>query len=246
MAMGITDTATHFPWLDTTEIATRTRSWPWVTLSYAQTLDGCIAVEPGKPFEISSPETMQMTHRLRTGHDAILVGIGTVLADDPQLTTRLIKGVSPKRIILDSQLQIPLDATVITGENASNTTIITTEEASKEKIARIEERGALVHVLEADDRGWVPQDVLWETIGKMGITSVLIEGGNSVQTECIKGKNADRIVVFVAPKILGTGIDAIGDLGIKNINAAIEIINVKVKRFTSGDLMISGDFKIDE
>jgi diaminohydroxyphosphoribosylaminopyrimidine deaminase/5-amino-6-(5-phosphoribosylamino)uracil reductase len=219
---------------------------PLVTLKIAQTLDARIATSTGNSKWITSKEARIWGHRLRSEHDAIIAGVGTVLADDPQLTTRLIKGVSPKRIILDSQLRIPLDANVISGDNASNTTIITTEEASKEKIARIEERGALVHVLEADERGWVPQDVLWETIGKMGITSVLIEGGNAVQTECIKGKNADRIVVFVAPKILGTGIDAIGDLSIKNINAAIEIINMKVKRFNSGDLMISGDFKKDE
>ena len=101
-------------------------------------------------------------------------------------------------------------------------------------------------VLEADSRGWVPQNVLWPTLGKMGITSILIEGGSSVQTECIKGRNADRVVIFMAPKILGTGIDAIGDLGIRNINAAIELENLTVKMINHGDLMISANFKHQE
>jgi diaminohydroxyphosphoribosylaminopyrimidine deaminase / 5-amino-6-(5-phosphoribosylamino)uracil reductase len=108
--------------------------------------------------------------------------------------------------------------------------LITTELASKEKIARIEEKGAKVLVREPDDRGWVTQADLWRTLGEYGITSVLVEGGSKVHTECIKTGNVDYVNIFIAPKIMGTGIDAIGDLNIRNVNSAINVSDISIKR----------------
>lgn len=212
---------------------------PLITLKIAQTIDGRIATSTGHSKWITSPDSRIMAHRIRAQNDALLVGIGTVIADDPELTVRLTRGVSPKRIILDSQLRIPLDAHALADQSPSRTIVMTTEEASKEKIARIEEKGATVIVTEADERGWVSQKILWPKLAEMGITSVLVEGGSTIHTECIKAGYADRIVLFLAPKLLGSGIDALGDLGIRNVNAAREIRNIKIKRL-NGDLMISG------
>jgi len=213
---------------------------PLITIKIAQTIDGRIATSTGHSKWITAQESRVMSHKLRALHDGVLVGVGTVIADDPQLTVRYTKGVSPRRIVLDSQLRVPLDANVLSPELALGTVIMTTELASKEKIARVQEKGAMVMVLEADDRGWIPQDILWNAVASLGLTSVLVEGGSVVQTECIKGGKVDKFVIFMAPKILGSGIDAIGDLGIRNINAALVLKEVNIKRLPGGDFLLTG------
>ncbi|MBN2000792.1 bifunctional diaminohydroxyphosphoribosylaminopyrimidine deaminase/5-amino-6-(5-phosphoribosylamino)uracil reductase RibD [candidate division KSB1 bacterium] len=217
---------------------------PFVTLKIAQTLDGRIATSTGHSRWITSENAREYSHRLRSENDAVLAGINTIITDDPKLTVYLVKGVSPKRIILDSRLRIPLDANILSEELPNKTVVLTTEQASKEKISRIEEKGAMVVVMEADDRGWIPQKAIWKKLADMGITSVLVEGGNKVITECLKGEFGDRLTLFLAPKILGTGIDAVGDLGIRNINSALRISDMSVKKF-GNDLLITGSLKQD-
>jgi diaminohydroxyphosphoribosylaminopyrimidine deaminase/5-amino-6-(5-phosphoribosylamino)uracil reductase len=215
---------------------------PYILLKVAQTLDGRIASSSGHSKWVTSEDSRSTAHKMRAQYDAILVGIGTVLMDDPYLTVRKAKGASPKRIVLDSQLRVPLDANVLSDESPNKTIIVTTNSASKEKIGRIVDRGSTVLVLDADERGWVPQDVLWKELAKLGITSIMVEGGSQVHTDCLKGRHADEIVVFIAPKLLGTGVDAIGDLGIRNMNSALELENLKIKRLDN-DFMVSATFK---
>lgn len=215
---------------------------PFLTLKVAQTLDGRIATSTGHSKWVTSRSSRHAAHRLRAQHNAIMIGVGTLLTDDPLLTVRYANGVSPIRVILDSKLRVPLDAKLlISSELAPKTIFICTEEASKEKIARIEEKGAMVKILPHDERGWVTWEALLEYLKELGITSVLIEGGNTVQTGCMKSGHADRIAAFIAPKILGSGIDAIGDLGIRNINSAIQLTNVKIRRIKE-DLLFIADF----
>ena len=214
---------------------------PFVTLKIAQTLDGRIATSTGHSKWITAQQSRTMAHKIRANHDAILIGIGTLLTDDPKLTVRYSKGLSPKRIVLDSQLRVPLDAKILSADLAPGTIFISTELASKEKITRIQERGATVQILDKDDRGWVTFPSLWKYIADLGITSVLIEGGSSVQTECLKGSHADRLILFIAPKLLGTGIDAIGDLGIRNINSAIQLYHVQIKKLDE-DYLLTAEF----
>ena len=202
MAMGITDTATHFPWLDTTEIATRTRSWPWVTLSYAQTLDGCIAVEPGKPFEISSPETMQMTHRLRTGHDAILVGIGTVLADDPLLNVRLVDGKDPQPIILDSRLRTPLASRLIQRSDL-HPWIVCSPYPGKDQETALTAAGVRLLRVEQGPDGCLSLLQLLACLKKLGIASVMVEGGSRVISSFLQAGLVDWAVVTISPRWAG-------------------------------------------
>ena len=113
---------------------------PFLTIKIAQTLDARIATSTGNSKWITAQDTRVCAHRLRAEHDAILAGIGTILTDDPKLTTRYVKGKSPKRIVLDSQLRIPLDANVLTAELASGTTIVTTDVSSKEKLPELRKR----------------------------------------------------------------------------------------------------------
>ncbi len=103
------------------------RERPYVTLSYAQSLDGSITARRGEPLAISGPESLEMTHRLRAEHDAILVGIGTLLADDPRLSVRLVAGADPQPIIVDSRLRFPLNARILL--DGRSPWIATTEEA---------------------------------------------------------------------------------------------------------------------
>lgn len=213
---------------------------PLITLKIAQTLDGRIATSTGHSKWITAQASREIAHRIRAQHDAILIGVGTILADDPELNVRHVKGVPPKRIILDSQLRVPLDAKVLSDEIRHLSTVVTTQVASKEKIGRIEEKGVSVIVLPEDEKGWVSQNILWKRFAEMGIASVLVEGGSTVITACLKYRNADRLIVFVAPKILGSGIDAVGDLGIRNINSALSMKNMKVKHVNE-DIMITAD-----
>ncbi len=218
---------------------------PFVTLKIAQTLDGRIATSTGHSRWITSESAREFAHRLRAEHDAVLTGIDTIITDDPKLTVYLFKGVSPKRIILDSRLRIPLDADVLSEELPNRTVVLTTEQASKEKITRIEEKGALVIVMEQDERGWIPQKAIWNKLADLGVTSVLVEGGNKVVTECLKSEFGDRLALFLAPKILGTGIDAVGELGIRNINSALKIDGMSVKKLGT-DLLITGSLKSND
>lgn len=212
---------------------------PLITLKMAQTLDGRIATSTGHSKWISSEDSRVIAHRLRGRNDAVLVGIGTLLADDPHLNVRHVRGPAPHRIILDSRLRVPLDAHVLSDDAPYLTIIATTAAASREKISRIQERGATVLVLPEDERGWVDLDGLWKKMADLNITSVLVEGGSTVHTEFLKRKNADRMVLFIAPKILGSGIDAIGDLGIRNINSALSLTEMRMRNL-GGDVMVAG------
>ncbi|HPG38480.1 MAG TPA: bifunctional diaminohydroxyphosphoribosylaminopyrimidine deaminase/5-amino-6-(5-phosphoribosylamino)uracil reductase RibD [bacterium] len=215
---------------------------PLITLKIAQTLDGRIATSSGHSKWITSEQARSMAHKLRSLNDALLIGIGTILMDDPQLTLHSVKGVQPRRIILDSKLRVPLDANILNDKLPGRTIILATATASREKISRIEEKGGQVILFEPDSRGWVPQDKIWNKLGEIGITSVVVEGGSTVFTETIKSGFADRFCYFVAPKILGSGIDAIGDLNIRNINSAIPLADVVVKRLDT-DFVITGRFE---
>ena len=198
MAMDIINTATTFARLDTAKIATRARSWPWVTLSYAQTLDGSIAAEPGKPFDISSPATMQMTHRLRAGHDAILVGIGTVLADDPLLNVRLVDGKDPQPIILDSRLRTPLDSRLIQ-RSILHPWIVCSPDPGKDQNAALAAAGARLLQVEQGPDGCLSLPHLLACLKKLGIASVMVEGGSRVISSFLLAGLVDWAVVTISP-----------------------------------------------
>jgi len=189
---------------------------PSVTVHYAQSLDGRIATRRGDSQWIGGPGSLRFAHELRAGHDAVLVGIGTVLADDPRLTVRLVPGASPLRVVVDSTLRVPLDANVLV-DGAATTVIATTRRATPERIAAVGRRGAEVVVVDQNGANRVDLGCLLAQLRDRGHTTLLIEGGGGVITSALRQRLVDRIVVCIAPLVLGAGIDAIGDLAIERL-----------------------------
>jgi len=207
-----------------------TTGLPFITLKYAQTLDGRIATATGHSRWISSPESRRYAHRLRSAHDAILVGSGTVLLDDPELTVRLVKGRNPLRVVLDSRLRIPLEASILQNQDQAGTVIVTTKKAPKGKLKRLEEMGIELLCANMTKQGEIDLPDLFLKLGRTGVTSVLVEGGSSVITSVLSEGLADKLVVIIAPKIVGKGIAGVGDLGITLMDQALTFHQHKFRK----------------
>lgn len=196
-------------------------SRPFMTLHYAQTLDGRIATRTGESQWISGEETLRFAHQLRADHDAVMVGVGTVIADDPQLTVRLVPGRSPLRIVLDSTLRLPLEARVL-ADGAAETLIATTGRAPEERVQAVRRQGAEVLVVEQDESRRVDLHDLLRRLADRGVSSVLVEGGSAVITSVFQQRLLDRLIVCLAPKLIGTGIEAVGNLNIRRMDDALQ------------------------
>lgn len=173
---------------------------PFVTLSYAQSLDGCLTTSQGTPFPISAPASLTMTHALRAAHSAILVGIETVLADDPALTVRLVAGDSPQPVIVDSHLRTPPDARLLRGRAWIATT---PQGAESSRRQQLEQAGARILTLPTDDDERVDLAALLTCLGAEGVRSLMVEGGARVLTSFLEGGLADYAVITIAPVFLG-------------------------------------------
>jgi 3,4-dihydroxy 2-butanone 4-phosphate synthase/GTP cyclohydrolase II len=175
---------------------------PLVTLSYAQSLDGCLAFGRGQPAGLSGAPSMRMTHRLRSLHDTILVGIGTVLSDDPQLNVRLVEGKNPQPVVIDSRLRFPLTARLLKREK-DLPWIAAGRGADANRIATLERQGARVIPVDLDPTGGVLLDDLLVQLYAMGTRSLMVEGGARVITSFLAARLADLAVVTIAPVYLG-------------------------------------------
>ena len=186
---------------------------PQITLSFAQSLDGSIAFTPGKQLTISGRQSMALTHGLRAIHDAILIGIGTVLSDDPQLTVRLNDGQDPQPVIVDSHLKIPPECQLLS--NDVHPVIATTKQAPSQTMALLESTGAEVVVLPATENGQVDLTALMSHLKSKGIQSVMVEGGAGIITSFLNEKLVDIIVLTIAPQFLG-GLRGVGNLNVND------------------------------
>jgi len=203
---------------------------PFITLKFVQTLDGRIAAEDGSSRWISGPSARKFSHKLRAGSDGILVGINTVLKDNSSLTTRLVKGKNPTRIVIDRNLRIPFSAKLLKGTSSAKTLIVTTNKASKKKINTLRRKGIDFIISPSSKRGNIDLTRIIRILYKKGIKRMLVEGGSGVLTSFLKKGYADRIFVIIAPKILGSGLQSINELGIRNIKKAIKLRLKTVKR----------------
>ena len=203
-------------------------SRPVVTLSYAQTLDGRLATSTGSSQWISAQESLRFSHELRAEHDAIMVGVGTVCKDDPRLTVRLVAGRNPLRVIVDSTLRTPLTAAVLAEGAAPGTVLAVTDRAPAAKRDKIRALGATVLCLPADAGGRVDLVALLAALYRRGIGSLLVEGGAQMITALLRARLADRLAVCIAPKIVGTGIEAVGDLGIRELTRSLIMADTSV------------------
>lgn len=213
---------------------------PFVTVKFAQSLDGRIATGTGNSQWISSPASLRLAHQLRREHDAIMVGIGTVLADDPRLTVRLVNGRDPLRVVVDSRLRIPLTARVLAGDAARHTLVATTQGSDLARISGLEKLGARVMVFPpvAGGTGLRISDLL-ASLGRARVASVLVEGGAGIITSLLAAHHVDRLVIAIAPKIIGRGIEAVGDLGVATLNEALTFSSFKTRRL-GPDIIFDG------
>ena len=216
---------------------------PFVTVKFAQSLDGRIATSTGDSRWISAPPSLRLAHKLRSEHDAILVGIGTVLADDPQLTVTLIKGRNPLRVVIDSRLRIPLTSRVLADGAAAGTLVVAAMTANPKRVSEIQKVGAEILRLPTVRNGsGIDILCLLDELGRRGVASVLVEGGKGIITSLLAARAVDRMVVVIAPKIIGQGTEAIGDLGISGLSDAITFSSVKTRRL-GDDVIFDGRLK---
>lgn len=202
---------------------------PFISVKIAQSLDGNIASANGHSRWITSPESRKWVHQLRRDHDSVLVGIGTVLQDDPQLNVRHVRGESGYRIVLDSQLRISKKAKLLHGPDPEKTIIVTTDLADGSKIQAIENTGVHVWNLKHHNSR-VNLSTLWKKLADFGIISVLVEGGKTVFTSVLNNGQTDRLYVVQAPKLLGSGLSSLGDLNIQNPSEAMKFKKHRWKR----------------
>ncbi len=204
---------------------------PRITLSYAQSLDGRLATATGDSRWISGERTLTLAHKLRRENQVILVGIGTVLRDDPELSCRLKRRVtSPVRVVLDSRLRIPLDSTIARTCSSYRTLVYTTPEADAQKRSRLEQAGVQVVALQPNEEGRVAVEGVVEDLAAQGFGSVFVEGGARIITSFLRAGLVHRMLVVVAPLFIGRGIEAVGDLGIEKLEQALRPQLRKVRR----------------
>lgn len=203
---------------------------PYITLKFAQTLDGKIAAEDKSSRWISGLPARRLTHKLRAECDAVLVGVNTVLEDDPSLTVRLVKGKNPARIVIDRRLRVPPRARVIRSAGRVRTIIITTPGAPKAKLEKLRRRKVEFLIAPVSMGGNIDIKRIIRILYRKGIRRILVEGGSKVNRSFLKAGLADRVVAVISPKILGSGLNSVADLGIRNIKAAVKLRPRSVKR----------------
>lgn len=218
---------------------------PFVILKCAATLDGRIATSTGDSKWITNALSRQYVHQIRHDVDGILIGSGTLHADNPSLTARRDGQVSkdPARIILDSNLTIDPRAAVLIQKSDAPTILVTGEGVSPEKISRLEEKGATV-IQVSRKNGRLELNELMIKLGKLGIQSLLIEGGSRVIDSALKAGIVNKVLFFMAPKILGgdDGIPVCRGVGPKLMKDAFNLSRISIRQFED-DVLIQGYLK---
>ena len=217
---------------------------PFVTLKSGISLDGKIATRTGHSQWITGEESRLEVHRMRDAADAVLTGIGTVLADNPELTARLPEGgKSPVRVVLDRLARTPLTAKLVTDGKAP-TLIAVSPDAPSERTLALTKCGVEIITLPKGTDGEPDIGVLLRNLGQRGLTSVLVEAGGTLNSALLFNHYVDRVVLFVAPKIIG-GAGApgpYGGAGSDLLSDAVELEDINVRTF-GADLMIDGYVK---
>lgn len=221
---------------DTVDYLSRTGR-PLVTVSYAQSLDGCLTLHRHHSSPVSDEASRYITHELRAAHDAILVGIETVLADDPSLTVRLVAGQHPIPVVLDSRLRIPMDARLL--RHPRGLIVATLESTEQACRAALEGRGIQIITTTPDPTNRIDLGMLLDQLGLMGISSVMVEGGSEVISSFLRYDLVDRVVVTIAPVFAG-GYHVVRNLGIDQWQKLPRIQNVQTLQ-VGRDTIMWGD-----
>jgi len=220
----------------------KTTGRPFVVLKMAATLDGCIATRTGDARWVTGEAARARVHELRHAMDAIMVGIGTVEADDPRLTTRLEngRGNDPVRIILDTHLKLRSSARVLASDSAAATHVVCAPEADRQKKQRLIEKGAEILEIPLRD-AYIDLALLMEHLGTIGVTSVLIEGGGQVAASALNSDIVDKVALFYAPKLLVSdqGVPMCRGQGPEQMSDALALKNLDVSRIGE-DILVEG------
>ncbi len=225
-----------------------TRGRPFVTWKSAITLDGRVAARSGDSRWVTGEPARLEGHRLRDTHDAIVVGVGTVLADDPELTCRLPRGRDPIRVVVDSHLRAPPTARVVAVAATSQapTWIVCGQAAPAHRAAALEDHGARVIRVGADGRGRVSVNELLRALAAREVTGLLLEGGPTLAGSFWREGLIDRVVAFVAPKLLGdpAALPMLDGAEVAAMSEARSLHQVRT-RLIGPDLMVAGRVTTD-
>lgn len=213
---------------------------PFIVLKAAMTLDGKIATATGQSKWITNETSRAYGYKLRDIYDGIMVGINTVIEDNPMLTARVDGGKNPIRIVVDSSLKIDINANVVQDKSAK-TIIATTDKANKDKILKLQAQDVDVIVVDKDENDKVDIEKLLDILGQQNICSILVEGGATLSGSFVAKKLVDKVDFFIAPKIVG-GKEAktpVAGTGILNLQEALALKDIQIEKLEE-DILIIG------
>jgi diaminohydroxyphosphoribosylaminopyrimidine deaminase/5-amino-6-(5-phosphoribosylamino)uracil reductase len=196
---------------------------PYVILKYAQSLDGRIATASGDSKWITGPQARKFAHRLRAEVDAVLVGSETVRQDDPALTVRHVRGANPYRVVVTSSLRLPRQCRLLKENDDSRTIIAACSNPDRRLFGRGNNGNLIFWQVRRTRDGLVDVADLVQKADLFGLRSLLVEGGARLATSFVKAGLVDKLVVLTAPTVIGRGVDAIGELGVKRLCDAVEV-----------------------
>jgi len=211
-----------------------TTNRPFVILKLAQSLDGRIATANGISQWITGPEARKYAHRLRSYYDAVAVGSGTVRTDNPQLTVRLVKGNNPYRIIISRSLNFPRSINLLANNEDCKTIIATSSKSAR----RLKIKNLIIWEIKENKNGLSMVDLI-DKAGQFGISSLLVEGGSGVATSMVKNRLVDKFHIMMAPMIIGRGIEAVNDLGVRDLEKAMRLREYKIEQM-GNDFLLTG------
>lgn len=213
---------------------------PFIILKAAMTLDGKIATATGQSKWITNETSRAYGYKLRDIYDGIMVGINTVIEDNPMLTARVDGGKNPIRIVVDSSLKIDINANVVQDKSAK-TIVATTDKADKDKILKLQAQDVDVIVVDKDENDKVDIEKLLDILGQQNICSILVEGGATLSGSFVAKKLVDKVYFFIAPKIVG-GKEAktpVAGIGILNLQEALALKDIQIEKLEE-DILIIG------
>ena len=210
---------------------------PLVILKLAQTLDGQIATRTGDSRWITGPQARSFAHRWRSWVDGVMVGAGTLAADDPQLTVRHVKGRNPRPMVVDGRLRVSPRARVFQQPGA----VLITAVSSPSRLAPFSDRGVDIWSFDAP-RSRIDLRQPLATAGRQGMTSVIIEGAAELAAAALRDRVVDQVMIFVAPRILGRGLGSVGDLGTERIEDGVCLENLHTRRL-GPDLLYTAEVR---
>jgi diaminohydroxyphosphoribosylaminopyrimidine deaminase/5-amino-6-(5-phosphoribosylamino)uracil reductase len=214
---------------------------PFVISKSAVTLDGWTGTKTGHSKWITNDKSRQFVHRLRDNVDAVMVGVGTVLADDPQLTVRLSRsrGRDPLRVVVDSRLRTPPHAKIVNHTSSSDTMLAIGEDVAAASLERFNKKGVMAVVCPTTD-GRIDLAALMDILVKKSVSSVLLEGGATLAGAMLREKLIDKCYIFTAPKILGgdDGIPMFAGAGPKEMDQSLPLKDIKVRRFGDDSMVV--------